>query len=386
MGCKRVLAAALALLVLFAGATVLAAGSADDPLVTRSYLSSVFNQPLETYLQTAVAGLQSTLQSKTQGLQEAAEAYARQRVAASYADALGEEAARRAAQKLASAPALTEGMEARTLKKGDQITGPAGASVLFVSGSGRICGPAGSEVINITAGGVRTPGLEIRTGILYMMAADDGSGIEVTSDTAIVLVRDGARTGYETSYTTYADALKLLGLFRGSSGGYELERIPTRQEALVMLIRLQGKEAAALAYTGPVAFTDLTDWVDGQKYISFGYQAGYTTGTGGGKFSPLDAAPLEQYLTFVLRSLGYQDGVDFVWNTTSADLAVQLGLLSQSELNAVRRDGFRRDHVVLLSYRALSCPLRDGSGTLAQRLIAAGVVTQAQLDQAAALF
>ncbi len=385
MNYQRPLSALLALAVLFAGSTALAAGSAADPLVSRSYLDTIFHQPLEVYIQTAVNTLHTSFQAKQDGIEAAVDGYIRRQVAVRYAEELGTLVEQRVAQRLAQKPLeLTGGMEQRSLKKGDVISGPAGASVLFLSGTGKIAGPAGSEVLNVTAGAVRTPGLDIRTGILYMMLADDGSGVEVTSDTARVLVKDGARAGYEVQYANYAEALNLLGLFQGTASGYELERIPTRQEALIMLIRLQGREADALAYTGAIPFTDLTDWPEGQKYISFGYQAGYTTGTGGNRFSPLDAAPLEQYLTFVLRSLGYQDGTDFVWNTTSRELAVQLGVLSQAELTAIQREGFRRDHVALISYRALSCILRDGDGTLAQRLVSAGVVTQNQLDQAAA--
>ena len=61
-----------------------------------------------------------------------------------------------------------------------------------------------------------------------MVLADDGSGVEITSDTAAVLVRDGYRvvSSYEPQYTPYADALKTLGLFFGSNKGYELGARP----------------------------------------------------------------------------------------------------------------------------------------------------------------
>ncbi|NLV86083.1 MAG: hypothetical protein GX025_02515, partial [Clostridiales bacterium] len=46
---------------------------------------------------------------------------------------------------------------------------------------------------------------------------------------------------------TKAAALKSLGLFQGvSDSDFALERTPTRTEALVMFIRLMGKEADAL--------------------------------------------------------------------------------------------------------------------------------------------
>ena len=379
---RRIIAALLVAFTLFTGATALAAGTATDPLVSKSHLKTVFTQPLETYVKTVFDTLETSYELKTQSLQTVADAYARKQVAAAYADQLLEDVQEQVTDLLALQPtSMTAGMKTRTLNKGDVVTGPAGASVMFVTGEGKVVGPAGSEILNITAGSPRYPGPAIRTGILYMMVADNGSGIEVTSDTAVVLLKDGARGGYELQYEPYADALHHLGLFNGSDKGYELERSPSRQESLIMLIRLLGEESAALSADPVTPFSDLTDWVDGQRYVAYGYRMRYTNGTSNTTFSPTAAATLEQYLTFVLRALGYQDGVDFVWNTTSRDLAQQIGLLSAQELADIARDGFKRDHVVAISYRALDCELQNGNGTLADRLVSAGVVTQRQLEQ-----
>lgn len=381
---RRIIAAFLVAATVFTGATALAAGTTSDPLVTRSYLKTVFNTPLEAYVQTALEGVKATLDAKVEGVQATATQYAREKVAAAYAERLGEAVMDRVNELMSqqAADTLTAGMERRTVVKGDKITGPAGASVMFISGAGKVIGPAGSEIINITAGSTRQPGPAIRTGILYMMVADNGSGIEVTSDTAVVLVKDGARAGYEVQYTAYADALRALGLFQGSDKGYELERCPSRVEALVMLIRLLGEENAALSGSAVSPFNDLNIWEQGKQYIAYGYRMRYTNGMSATTFGPTLSGTLEQYLTFVLRSLGYQDGVDFVWNTSSRDLAQVLGLLTYDELNAIARDGFKRDHVALISFRALDCPLRDGSGTLADRLVNAGVLTWDSLEAA----
>ena len=374
---RRIIAAFLVAATVFTGATALAAGSTSDPLVTRSYLKTVFNTPLEGYVQTALKGIRATLDAKVEGIQTTATQYAREKVAAAYAERLGEAVMERVTELMSqqTADTLTAGMKQRTVVKGDKITGPAGASVMFVSGAGKVIGPAGSEILNITAGGTRQPGPAIRTHSLYMMVADDGSGIEVTSDTAVVLVKDGARAGYEPQYTAYADALRLLGLFQGSNKGYELERCPSRVEALIMLIRLLGEENAALTGSAVSPFNDLNIWEQGKNYIAYGYRMRYTNGMSATTFGPNLNGTLEQYLTFVLRSLDYQDGVDFVWNTSSRDLAQSLGLLTYDELVAIQRDGFKRAHVALISFRALDCPLRDGSGTLADRLVEAGVLT-----------
>lgn len=55
-----------------------------------------------------------------------------------------------------------------------------------------------------------------------------------------------------------------MGLFQGSGtaygSGYDLERVPTRIEGLVLFLRLIGEEKAALAYGGENPFTDVPAW------------------------------------------------------------------------------------------------------------------------------
>lgn len=383
---RRIAAAVLCGALLLTGATVLAAGTSADPILSRSYLKTVFSKPMEEYWSTAGNMLGLSLAGRQESWAQAAQTAAAKRVADALAPSLQAQVQARAAELLAqqTTGALTAGMRRVTLKRGDRITGTPGASLMFISGAGKTCGGTGAELLNITAGSTRTPGLAIKTGILYMILADDGSGVEVTSDAAVVLVKDGARAGYEVCYTAYADALKYLGLFLGDDSGYALDRAPSRIEALIMLIRLMGQESAALACGEPYPFRDAMAWKQGERYVAYGCLQGITNGTGNNSYSPYQNAALEQYLTFVLRSLGYQDGVDFVWNTTSRDLAQTLGLLTAAELQSAAQTGFYRDHVALISWRALSAQLKSG-GTLAERLIDQGVFTRRQLQEAAFL-
>ena len=70
---------------------------------------------------------------------------------------------------------------------------------------------------------------------------------------------------------TKADVLNTLGLFKGTENGYELDKPLTRMEALIMLIRLSGKELDALysmkEYEMP--FTDAPDWEKADKYLGY---------------------------------------------------------------------------------------------------------------------
>ena len=70
-----------------------------------------------------------------------------------------------------------------------------------------------------------------------------------------------------------AASLKTLTLFRGSDTGYgegfDLQRPPTRMEALIMLIRLLGEESEALSCTAYQPFTDVPDWA--LPYAAYAY-------------------------------------------------------------------------------------------------------------------
>ena len=78
-----------------------------------------------------------------------------------------------------------------------------------------------------------------------------------------------AQTARDTSFEEKLAAdLKQLGLFKGvSDTNFDLNREPTRVEALVMLIRVLGKENTALNSNSNHPFLDVPDWAD--KYVSY---------------------------------------------------------------------------------------------------------------------
>ena len=167
-----------------------------------------------------------------------------------------------------------------------------------------------------------------------------------------------------------AEDLKNLHLFYGiSEADFDLDRAPTRVEALVMLIRLLGKEDEALtsAYTHP--FTDVPMWAD--KYIAYAYGKGLTKGVSANKFGT-DNATSAMYFTFVLRALGYSDtnGADFTW-----DNPYELAMKTEISPISIDTKNFMRSDVVMISYAALSAILKNDTITLADKLISEGVFT-----------
>ncbi len=182
-----------------------------------------------------------------------------------------------------------------------------------------------------------------------------------------------------TRDTSFAESLaadlKALGLFKGvSETNFDLAREPSRVEALVMLIRMLGKESEALNGAWKHPFTDVPSWAD--KYVAYAYEKGFTNGVSASSYG-VGTANAAMYLTFVLRALGYSDtnGADFVWDSPF-ELSENVGILT----DPVNTASFWRADVVLVSYAALTVQLKGSTRTLAQELIAAGVFTQVMFD------
>jgi hypothetical protein len=174
-----------------------------------------------------------------------------------------------------------------------------------------------------------------------------------------------------------ADALHTLGMFNGTDVGFELERAPTRAEAGLMLLRLMGleDEAAALGPTLPCPFTDVNAFY--RPYIAYLYDRGLSHGTSATTFSPQQTMTLDQYLTFVLRALGYDDSIgDFVWQG-ALQAAVDFGLLPAWQAAAFGVQDFNRGVMAYASLCALLTPMADGAQTLGQALAAAGAIDSA---------
>lgn len=164
--------------------------------------------------------------------------------------------------------------------------------------------------------------------------------------------------------TQAAQALYDLGLFQGTGNNadgtpnFDLDRAPTRAEAVTMLVRLLGKDAEAKAGSWTTPFTDVADWA--KPYVGYAYTNGLTTGTSATTFGGEQTIDATQYLTLVLRALDYTSGTDFQWDSawTKSD---EIGLTEGQYHNNGR---FTRGHVASISYTALTTAIKDTSTPL----------------------
>lgn len=269
------------------------------------------------------------------------------------------------------------------LKRGDVLTLETGSGLTCLAGE--LDGAAASgTVVDTTAG--EELGKERNALVLnhrYLAAEATIASFTVTSDTAVVRLTGAYKLSKsnEVDYNALANALKSLGLFKGSDVpyglGYELESAPTRIQGLIMFLRLMGEEEDALAYSGgDFTFPDVPDWA--LPYVAYAYDKGYTKGYGVNDrrqvtFGTADPLGAKDYMTFLLRALGHVEGTDFNW-LTAIPAARTLGVLTEGEAALLTERPFLRAQVVYLSYFALSANLAGGRITLADHLLAEGTL------------
>ncbi|MBQ7566546.1 MAG: S-layer homology domain-containing protein [Oscillospiraceae bacterium] len=344
---KRLIALLLCLLLVLPAAA--AGGGADDPVVTRSYLTQIWQPAFLNEL--SASARQSLLPSYNRAVRALAEKYA---------------AANRAAS---DAPRYALGQV--YCKKGDVLYPAMGCKLLLRDGA---IG-AGSGLICVTDGEIA---VSVAPGKLYMQGDAATSGLTVSTETAELWI-DGAysrRSADGTDYGSVASALQKMGLLRGMGSGMYLERGATRAQGLVMFLRLLGKETEALACTDAIPFTDVPrgHWAYG--YVAYAFREGLTNGTSETAFSPDAAVTAQHYATFLMRALHYDEGTDFTYATVLSDI-VRDELFGKNEIAMVSDGAFARRDMVYLSYYGLLCADGRSGRLLLDELIARGAVTQA---------
>ncbi len=168
-----------------------------------------------------------------------------------------------------------------------------------------------------------------------------------------------------------AEILSTLGLFKGTDNGFELDRAPTRLEALIMLIRMTGMENEALYGEWEHPFTDAPSWEGANEYLGYAYENGLANGNSATTFDPNSTATAQVYTTFVLRALGYKDAPEgTVYNNWD-----RFGR-SANLFDNVNTDSFKRGDAAVMSYNALNAKVLDTNKKLSDVLLDKGVYNE----------
>ncbi len=208
-------------------------------------------------------------------------------------------------------------------------------------------------------------------------AADASVGIIGGADgpTAILVTQTMAQEGSNAeaaplSFDHIAEALYSVGILRGDGANFNLGDTPDRLQACVMVVRMRGEEAAALAAyeAGEITcpFTDVGDdaaWA--KPYLAWLYEKKITLGVGDGKFGNTDCTA-QMYTTFMLRALGY---ADVVAEGAVADFSFDDALTFAQSVSlwdsALAAEPFTRGTMAAVTYQTLAADVK-GAGADAE--------------------
>lgn len=188
--------------------------------------------------------------------------------------------------------------------------------------------------------------------------------------------QDGMSEAEEAAWKLYR-----LGLFMGTGVDengcpiFDLDKAPTRAQGITMLVRLLGKEEEALVGKWETPFTDVPEWA--APYVGCAFANGLANGVGNNLFAADEDIPAHQYVTMVLRSLGYDSASDFRWDDPWP-LSDQIGLTHGDYSNA---SAFTRGDVAIISCRALNAKINGTSKTLGETLSLPVPADSVSLDQ-----
>ncbi len=150
----------------------------------------------------------------------------------------------------------------------------------------------------------------------------------------------------------------------------------TRAESIVQVIRFLGKENEVKNGTYSHPFTDVPSWAD--NYIGYAYTNKITSGRTATKFDPNGKVDEAQFLTLLLRAIGYSDAAgEFVWNNPFT-LANKIGIKENTAALAY----FTRGDAFEICFATLYSVAKNGE-YVANNLINAEVFKAEDLSKAA---
>lgn len=156
------------------------------------------------------------------------------------------------------------------------------------------------------------------------------------------------------------------GVIEGINGELKLDDNFRRQDMVVMLSRLMGEEDTAMAFpTDSLTFTDFSDPYY-RPIIAWAVAEGLIEGHTPERFGFGENVTAQQYATVLLRALGYGEEVSGDGYANALDLAKELGVLGDLELD--NSTVVTRGQMYVLTVNALGTAMKDSEETLADKL------------------
>jgi len=169
-------------------------------------------------------------------------------------------------------------------------------------------------------------------------------------------------------FDTDLHILERMGMLIGEGDGITEEYIkktPTRVQAAIMVLRLNGVDKEAAEFTGTDNFADanLEPWA--MPYLAYlkAHPEFGLIGTGNNIFDPTAKIDEQAYAKILLTALGYEYNVDFTWNET-------LSFAESKGIAKAESDAFTVKDLAIMTVSALNANCKNG-GTLLSKLVLA---------------
>lgn len=173
----------------------------------------------------------------------------------------------------------------------------------------------------------------------------------------------------------YADYLNSIGLFSGTDKGYELERNSSRIEGAVMTLRLYENELAVVKENIQPPFIDVPSWASLQ--LGYLYDKGIVSGVSDTIFDSMRNITANEYMTYLLKMLGYSATDDFLWSE-SVQYAKEIGILPSDII--IEKSSMSRGKMVELTYYVIKANIKGENHTLESIIAERNGVTSKVMD------
>lgn len=159
-----------------------------------------------------------------------------------------------------------------------------------------------------------------------------------------------------------AEILKDYGILNGTDQGLELNENFTRAQGAVMLVRILGVEEEVLNGSYKHPFTDVPEWAS--DYIGYLYEQGLSNGISSNQYGSNQPMKAQDYLTFILRALDYDDSKgDFTW-ANALEKAKEIKLINDNKKLKYETENFIRGDMADITYDSLSMNMKDSNKVL----------------------
>jgi len=283
---KRILSLFIAALLLFSAlfsggvASAATAGSAQDPLITLSYV-------LGSYTQYALSHAKTAIDEALNSVRESA------------ASMLGGD---------------TGSFKSYALNPGGTIEMSLGGSVTLLSGTARLT-VRGGQVVNISSGTVAGSGTELKIGCRYLATEDCSAFVTFTSAGKAALDGGASVSSFGGPIAQFSDvpashwayehvnALYSLGVINGvGNNKFEPDQNISRADFVTIMGRIQGVDTTK--YIGS-AFSDVSATAYYAPYIKWANESGIVLGYGNGIFSPSAKISRQEMAVIIIRYAEY---------------------------------------------------------------------------------